>query len=74
MMMVICSVFLVMSEREDAQELRVGIWQYLFDHSPKLYKKMRRRFLGRSANLNGRLGHLIIKVGYRISQKIFKFN
>ena len=74
MMMVICSVFLVMSEREDALELRDGIWEYLRKRSPGMYEKMRKRFLGRSVNLSGRYGHFTIKRGYRLSQKIFKFN
>ncbi len=74
MMMAICSVFLVLSGREDAVEQREAIWRYLFDSSPETYKRMRRRFLGRGVNLNGRYGHSTIKNGYRVSQKLFKFN
>ncbi|MCL2529713.1 MAG: glycosyltransferase family 2 protein [Coriobacteriia bacterium] len=74
MMMVICSVFLVMSEREDALEQRAAIWRYLHDRSPAMYNRMRKRFLGHAVNLNGRTGHYTIKSGYRLSQKVFKFN
>ncbi|MDR2035368.1 MAG: glycosyltransferase family 2 protein [Coriobacteriales bacterium] len=74
MMLVICSVFLVLSKRDDALELRDGIWRYLYDRSPEMYRRMRKHFLGRSVNLNGRYGHYTIKGGYRVSQKIFKFN
>ncbi|MCL2806553.1 MAG: glycosyltransferase [Coriobacteriia bacterium] len=74
MMLVICSVFLVLSEREDALEQRDGIWRYLYDRSPELYRKMRKNYIGRAVNLNGRYGHYTIKGGYRMSQKIFKFN
>lgn len=74
MMLVICSVFLVLSEREDAQEQRDAIWRYLQEKSPATFKKMRKRFLSRSVNLNGRYGHYTIKGGYKISRKIFKFN
>lgn len=74
MMLVICSVFLVLSGRADALEQRKAIWQYLKDRSPGMYARMRKRFLGRAVNLNGRYGHQTIKGGYRISQKLFKFN
>lgn len=74
MMLVICSVFLVLSDREDASELRDGIWRYLYERSPEMYKKIRKRFLGRTVNLRGRSGRTTIKGGYRVSRKIFKFN
>lgn len=74
MMLVICSVLLVLSGREDAIEQRDAIWNYLHERSPQMYAKMRKRFLGRSVNLNGRYGRYTIKGGYRISRKIFKFN
>ena len=74
MMLVICSVFLILSGRDDVLEQRDAIWQYLNERSPEMYKKMRKRFLGRSVNLNGRYGHYVIKGTYRVSSKIFKFN
>ena len=74
MMMVICSVFLVLSKGEDALDQRDGIWRYLYDRSPALYRKLRKKALGRAVNLNGRYGYYTIKGSYRVSQKIFKFN
>lgn len=74
MMLVICSVFLVLSDREDAAEQRDDIWRYLNERSPQMYKKMRKRFLARSVNLRGRSGYTTIKGGYKVTQKIFKFN
>jgi len=74
MMLVISSVFLVMSEREDALALRESLWQYLNNRSPEMYLKMRKRILARTVNLNGRPGRYTIRGGYKVSQKIFKFN
>lgn len=74
MMLVICSVFLILSGRDDALQQRDAIWQYLKEKSPEMYHKMRKRILGRTVNLKGRYGHYTIKSGYRVSRKIFKFN
>lgn len=74
MMLVICSVFLILSGRDDILEQREAIWRYLYDRSPEMYHKIRKRFLGRAVNLKGRCGYAVIKGGYRISRKIFKFN
>jgi glycosyltransferase involved in cell wall biosynthesis len=74
MMLVISSVFLVLSERVDAEEQRDAIWRYLYDRSPEMYRRMRKRFLGRTVNLNGRYGKYTIKGGYKLSRRIFKFN
>ena len=74
MMMTICSVFLELSGREDAEEQRDIIWTYLKEHNPGAYQRMRRGFLGWGSNLKGRFGHVVIIAGYRLARKIFKFN
>lgn len=73
-MLVICSVFLLLSDREDAEEQRAAIWQYLYDRSPAMYNLLRKRFLGRAVNLKGTVGEAVIKGAYRIARKVFKFN
>ena len=74
MMMVICSVFLLLSKRDDAEEQRAAIWAYLQEHNPGVYRSMRYGFLGRGVNLRGRLGHAMTIAGYRFARKLFKFN
>ena len=74
MMLVICSVFLVLSEKEDAEEQRDAIWHYLCERSPEMHRMMRKRFLGRGVNLKGGFGRSVMKGTYRIARKIFKFN
>ena len=74
MMMTICSVFAMLSDRDDREELRDGIWAHLEEHDPYAYKKIRRGFLGIGANLPGKLGDRIMIGGYHLAQKLFKFN
>ena len=74
MMMCICTVFSMMSDREDKEELRAGIWQYLEDHDKKMARHIKRLPLGASMQLHGNAGDKVILRGYKIAQKIFKFN
>ena len=74
MMMVICSVFSLLSGRSDRYALRDAIWQYLELHNPKAYPSMRNSLLGRGVNLKGELGEKVILAVYGIARKIFKFN
>ncbi len=74
MMMTICTVFSMLSDREDKEELRDGIWRYLEEHDERAYKKIRRSLMGIADNLPGKVGDRILISGYRIAQKLFKFN
>ena len=74
MMMTICTVFSLLSDREDKLELRDGIWAYLKEHDEAMYRKIRRSFLGISMNLPGTAGDKFALGGYKIAQKLFKFN
>lgn len=74
MMMVICTVFSLLSDREDKQELRTGIWEYLEEHDPETYAKVRRSIMGVGTHLPGKGGDKALISLYHIAQKIFKFN
>ena len=74
MMMVISSVFLLLSGRPDALAKRDAIWLYLYQRSPRMYRRIRRGLLGRSVNLRSRAGQATIKGGYRLARRLFKFN
>ena len=74
MMMTICTVFSMMSDRPDKEELREGIWKYLEEHDPAAYKRIRRSVFGHATHLPGSLGDKALLSGYRIAQKVFKFN
>lgn len=75
MMMAICSVFLIMDGSQEAAAKKADIWQYLRGHvSADIYRHVRYFSVGGAMNLKGWLGDQISLGGYRIAQKIFKFN
>ncbi|MDR0347371.1 MAG: glycosyltransferase [Coriobacteriales bacterium] len=74
MMMTVCSVLLRLSDLPDAEEQRRAIWTYLKEKDPTLYPKIRGGILGLASNLPGRTGRTITLSGYRLAQKIFRFN
>ncbi|MCL1891025.1 MAG: glycosyltransferase [Coriobacteriia bacterium] len=74
MMMTISSVFLLLSKREDAEQQRTELWDYLKEKNPGVYPRMRNGALGRGVTLKGPVGRTLTIAGYRIAQKIFKFN
>ncbi|NLG10636.1 MAG: glycosyltransferase [Coriobacteriaceae bacterium] len=74
MMMVICSIFLLLSKREDRLEQRKAIWAYLKERNPKSYSRIRNSFMGRGSILPGSIGRACTLAVYRVAQRIFKFN
>jgi hypothetical protein len=55
-------------------QLRDETWEYLRGRDEALWKKMRRRLLGRAMNVNRRLPRAAVITLYRIAQRIFNFN
>lgn len=74
MMLCICSIFLRMINTASAKDERKDIWLYLKKHNPKVYRRIRHRLLNVGSNLPTELGRRIGIMGYRVAQKIFKFN
>lgn len=74
MMMCICSIFLRMIDTDEAEDKREDIWQYLKEHNPEVYRRVRRSVLNASTNLPTELGRRLGITGYRLAQRIFKFN
>ena len=74
MMMCICSVFLRMQNTDESEIQREKIWNYIEKRSPALYKSIRRTVLNMGVNIPTEVGRRIGISGYRIVQKIFKFN
>ena len=74
MMMCICSVFLRMINDDDANQKLADIWAYLKATRPKAYPIIRRNILNLGTNLPGKVGRAVGLGGYRIAQKVFKFN
>ena len=74
MMMCICSIFLRMIDTDEAEDKREAIWNYLKERNPDVYRRIRRSVLNMGTNLPTELGRKIGITGYRMAQKIFKFN
>lgn len=74
MMMCICTVFLRMRNTPEDEEKREAIWRYLQEADVELYKRIRHSLLSLGTNIPTELGRRIGLGGYRVAQKIFKFN
>ena len=74
MMLCICSIFLRMEVTDQNEEYRAGIWEYLKEKDPELYKRMRCRLLNWGSNIPTEAGRRIGLGVYHLAQKIFKFN
>ncbi len=74
MMMCICSVFLRMINTEESSKKRLELWEYLKQKSPVLYRVMRSKAINVVTNIPTRVGRRAGLSGYRLAQKIWKFN
>ena len=73
MMMAISSIFLTLDGSKEALAKRRQLWDDLKAHDGHLYRRCRFS-VAEGCNLPGWLGSKISIGGYRIAQKIFKFN
>lgn len=70
----ISSVLLIRSGTEENLEKKKELWRYLKEKDKKLFRRLRTGIMGIAMNLPGRCGRGISVEGYKICQKIFKFN
>lgn len=73
MMMAISSIFLTLDGSPEAMEKRKQLWADLKAHDPRLCRRCRLS-VAEACNLPGWLGCKLSIGGYRIAQKLFKFN
>lgn len=73
MMMAISSIFLTLDGSKEAMAKRRQLWDDLKAHDGHLYRRCRFS-VAEGCNLPGWLGSKISIGGYRIAQKLFKFN
>ena len=73
MMMAISSIFLTLDGSPEAMEKRNQLWADLKAHDARLYRRCRFS-VAEACNLPGWLGCKLSIGGYRIAQKLFKFN
>ena len=72
--MTVSSVLLIRSGTEENLEKKKELWKYLKAKDRKLFGWMRHGLMGSAMNLPGKSGRKISVGGYKICQKIFKFN
>lgn len=70
----VSSVLLIRSGTRENLAKKKEVWEYLKSKDRKLFRRMRHGFMGSAMNLPGRVGRGISVGGYKICQKIFKFN
>lgn len=70
----VTSILLILRGDKDALLLKEKFWQSMKERDEFLYKKLRHGIMGMGMNLPGSVGRGISKFGYRVCQKIFKFN
>ena len=73
-MMVISSILAILSKDEENMKKKDELWNYLKDHNPRLYRRIRSGALGQVMNLPGKVGRSIAVAGYRIANKLYGFN
>ena len=70
----VSSVLLIRSGSKENLDKKEELWEYLKAKDKKLYNQLRHGIMGEAMNLPGRCGRKISVEGYKIAQKIFKFN
>lgn len=73
-MMTISSVFLIKIGDEESLAKKEELWQYLKTKNKKLYRRISTTLLGSSSQLHGYVGQRVVKLGYTVARKVFKFN
>lgn len=70
----VSSVLLIRSGEKENLEKKKELWKYLKKKDKKLFAWMRCGIMGMAMNLPGKMGRKLSIDGYKICQKIFKFN
>jgi hypothetical protein len=74
MMVTISSIYLLMKGDKESYNKRKELWQYIKGVDKNLAKKLRFRLAGLTYILPGKVGGYITLKGYKLAQKIYKFN
>lgn len=74
MMMTVSTVFLIREGSEESLKKRDELWKFLENNNKNLYKAVKKCLLGRSMQLHGKMGNLLIMWGYQLSRKIYGFS
>lgn len=70
----IVNTFLTLSKKEENNVKKEELWKFLKEYDKEMYRKIRIKPLYAASKLNGKAGRFIIRSGYRLGRKIFKYN
>ena len=71
---VISSILLINSGTEENYQKKDELWSYIEAKDIRIYKRLRYGIFGRFLSLKGRGSRKIQILGYKMAQKIYKFN
>jgi len=74
MILTIVNTFLTFSKTKENDRKKKELWKYLKTFDKEMYAKISIRPVCAASKLSGKSGRMIIKGGYLIGRKIFKFN
>ena len=70
----IVTVFLTMYNREEDDEKKKALWRFIKMRSKKLYRELRCTTVAGFVSIPGKFGRIIALNGYKITQKMYKYN
>ncbi len=70
----IVNTFLTLSKKEENNAKKEELWKFLKAYDKAMYRKIRINPLYAATQLNGKAGRFIIRSGYKVGRKIFKYN
>ena len=70
----VSSIMLIQSGSDEDLHKKKELWDYLRTHDPKLYRQLRRRVIGRTLHLQGRIGRRFQLACYRLCNRVYGFN
>lgn len=74
MMMTISSILLIMKGDKESYQKRTELWNYVKELDKSTYKKLKYSRLAGLTYLKTRFGNFITLKGYKIAQKVYRFN
>ncbi|MBQ9155689.1 MAG: glycosyltransferase family 2 protein [Eubacterium sp.] len=70
----VTSVLLIKIDTDEAEAKRADVWNYIREHAPRAYRKMKHSTLGHFSSSKSRLSEKVTRGGYKIAQKWIGFN
>jgi len=70
----VSSILMIRSNTEENLEKKRELWKYLKEKDKHIFNRLRYGILGNGMNLPGKGGRKISVEGYKIAQRLFKFN